>query len=527
MKQKSLIDSIDIIKYPENLKWLISLSISQYFFCLHDPSWRHACHAASGTGTARPSGSWRIPGRWPWRWCFLPWVWLAKKRPKLRRFDENIGKHLLGPLKSLDLSTYDIWMHMNCQDFLVTHITIVTQLHSKHLQTIWLILCSKTLKLWREIGSISSQPLQSPGVQWVPGAAGRSSCGSFWAQAVIRKSLCSIRFFSWYYSVNLGIFNLENYWDEVDSFNSLCIFLYISPDGVHITSLLNLLQGFCKLMNYHVRLCTWGAWSLKQLKKTEIATGHVNRTGTEKLSKPPKKVKALPQYNYWTTLTTGWSWGLQTSFNARWSLGATMNYKLESTLEYVVHIRSATAGYVIPQAIHRVSIWTASSQYQWQMKDNRDPIQKWKPSGRHCYCKGGHAKISIWSLPLADLCTFIFPTKSLATWDVSWCIIGSISYTMASNKYNFSPASTKRELGRLAALIKWKDGRLSHVFLQTIPLNSLLLALKKSKRKTKNAVGEGGRKKGKQVCEGLVQEPSAQETGFSGGMGAPERDMHI
>lgn len=177
--------------------------------------------------------------------------------------------------------------------------------------------------------------------------------------------------------------------------------------------------------------------------------------------------------------------------------------------------------------IHRVSIWTASSQYQWQMKDNRDPIQKWKPSGRHCYCKGGHAKISIWSLPLADLCTFIFPTKSLATWDVSWCIIGSISYTMASNKYNFSPASTKRELGRLAALIKWKDGRLSHVFLQTIPLNSLLLALKKSKRKTKNAVGEGGRKKGKQVCEGLVQEPSAQETGFSGGMGAPERDMHI
>ena len=53
-----------------------------------------------------------------------------------------------------------------------------------------------------------------------------------------------------------------------------------------------------------------------------------------------------------------------------------MNYKLESTLEYVVHIRSATAGYVIPQAIHRVSIWTASSQYQWQMKDNRDPIQK-------------------------------------------------------------------------------------------------------------------------------------------------------
>ena len=45
-----------------------------------------------------------------------------------------------------------------------------------------------------------------------------------------------------------------------------------------------------------------------------------------------------------------------------------MNYKLERTLEYVVH--------VIPQTIHRVSIWTASSQDQWQMKDNRDPIQK-------------------------------------------------------------------------------------------------------------------------------------------------------
>ena len=104
---------------------------------------------------------------------------------------------------------------------------------------------------------------------------------------------------------------------------------------------------------------------------------------------------------------------------------------------------------------------------------------------------------------------------------ISWCIIGSLSYTMASNKYNFSPASTKRELGRLAALIKWKDGRLSHFFLQTIPLNSLLLALKKSKRKTKNAVGEGGRKKGKQLCEGLVQEPSAQRDWFLRRNGCP------
>ena len=142
--------------------------------------------------------------------------------------------------------------------------------------------------------------------------------------------------------------------------------------------------------------------------------------------------------------------------------------------------------------------------------------------------KGAHAKISIWSLPLADLCTFIFPTKSLATWDVSWCkyyiiyIIGSISHTMASNKYNFSPASTKRELGRLAALIKWKDGRLSQIFLQTVPLNSLLLALKKSKRKTKNAVGEGGRKKGKQLREGLVQEPSAQRDWFLRRNGCPK-----
>lgn len=247
-----------------------------FFFCLHDPSWRHACHAASGTGTARPR-SWRIPGRWPWRWCFLPWVWLAKKkRPKLRRFDENIGKHLLGPLIYQHM-TYDcIWI----VKIFWLRITIVTQLHSKHLPTIWLILCSKTLNLWREIGSISSQPLQSPGVQWVPGAAGRSSCGSFWAQAVILKSLCSIRFFSWYYSVNLGIFHLENYWDEVDSFNSLCIFLYFALDG--FTS---------PLSKFVARF----------LQADELSPSlYLRRLKPEAIKQTPKKVKALPKYHYWT-----------------------------------------------------------------------------------------------------------------------------------------------------------------------------------------------------------------------------------
>ena len=131
------------------------------------------------------------------------------------------------------------------------------------------------------------------------------------------------------------------------------------------------------------------------------------------------------------------------------------------------------------------------------MKDYRDPMQKWKPSGRHSYWEGEHPKryiyiyayihINVYLEPSSfwsfwSLYTSIFLTKSLATWDVSF----GASHTQAS---------TKRELGRLAALmIRRKDGRLSD-------FSGYDACLWRNPREKKETVAAGGRIKRKQLCD--------------------------
>ena len=268
---------------------------------------------------------------------------------------------------------------------------------------------------------------------------------------------------------------------------------------------LNLLQGFCNLMNYP-RLCTWGAWSLKQLSKPPKRSKLCQNTtiGLRWLQdghgvfKHPSMLDDRLELVWITSLRAHWNmWFISDprqqamwfhkqfieflfgrpppSTSGKWRIIG-IPYKNESPLVVTATAKGGTPRYLFEAFLLLIFVLSSFRPKAWPSE-----MYHWKHLIHH-----GFKQIQL------------LPSLNQA-WTGSTCGPDQMKgwkafpFLSANNSSKFS-ASGSEEIQEKNNKTQW--GR------------------------------EGGKRENNYV-KASYRSLVLNETGFSGGMGAPERDMHI